>query len=126
MGIMAMYVSVFWMYGGSACNHSFYYLMDICSLSSGWWLMPLANSLVLLKCKGTTLLGRPTSWCLLKSQCSVMTNCTEVRFACFLSGGFTNMAVINPPEKKMANAPLCSGGEGTKICQNWWWIVVKN
>ena len=28
--------------------------------------------------------------------------CTEVRFACFLSGGFTNMAVINPPERKLA------------------------
>ena len=32
----------------------------------------------------------------------------EVRFASFLSGGFTTMAVINPPEKKLANAPLCS------------------
>ena len=28
--------------------------------------------------------------------------CTEVRFACFLSGGFTNMAVINSPERKLA------------------------
>jgi len=28
--------------------------------------------------------------------------CTEVRFASFLSGGFTNMVVINPPEKKLA------------------------
>ena len=27
---------------------------------------------------------------------------TEVRFASFLSGGFTNMAVINPPERKVA------------------------
>ena len=26
----------------------------------------------------------------------------EVRFASFLSGGFTTMAVINPPEKKLA------------------------
>ena len=47
------------------------------------------------------------------------TQCTEVRFDSFLSGGFTTMAVINPPERKLANAPLCSGGEGTKICQNW-------
>jgi len=40
-----------------------------------------------------------------------MTNCTkflllnqytEVRFASFLSGGFTTMAVINQPEKKLA------------------------
>ena len=29
-------------------------------------------------------------------------HCTEVRFASFLSGGFTNMAVINPPERKVA------------------------
>ena len=27
---------------------------------------------------------------------------TEVRFASFLSGGFTIMAVINPPERKLA------------------------
>ena len=30
-----------------------------------------------------------------------LTHLTEVRFACFLSGGFTNMAVMNPPEKKL-------------------------
>ena len=28
--------------------------------------------------------------------------CTEVRFACFLSVGFTTMAVINPRERKLA------------------------
>jgi hypothetical protein len=28
-------------------------------------------------------------------------NCTEVRFASFLSGGFTTMVVINPPKKKL-------------------------
>ena len=27
--------------------------------------------------------------------------CTEVRFVSFLSGGFTTMAVINPPERKV-------------------------
>ena len=27
---------------------------------------------------------------------------TEVRFAILLSGGFTSMAVINPPESKLA------------------------
>ena len=27
--------------------------------------------------------------------------CTEVRFACFFSGVFTTMAVINPPERKL-------------------------
>ena len=30
-------------------------------------------------------------------------HCTEVRFASLLSGGFTTMAVIKPPEKKLAN-----------------------
>ena len=29
--------------------------------------------------------------------------CTDVRFASFLSGGFTTMAVLNPPEKKLTN-----------------------
>ena len=29
--------------------------------------------------------------------------CTEVHFASLLSGGFTTMAVINPPEKKLEN-----------------------
>ena len=29
--------------------------------------------------------------------------CTEVRFATLLFGGFTTMAVINPPEKKLTN-----------------------
>ena len=28
--------------------------------------------------------------------------CTEVRFASFLSGGFTTMAVMNPTERKLA------------------------
>ena len=32
---------------------------------------------------------------------SALLNCTEVRFASFFSGGFTTMAVINQPEKKM-------------------------
>ena len=34
----------------------------------------------------------------------VFEQCTEVRFASLLSGGFTTMAVINPPESR----PLCS------------------
>ena len=29
--------------------------------------------------------------------------CTEVRFASFLSGGFIIAIVINPPERKLAN-----------------------
>ena len=39
----------------------------------------------------------------LQSECCNFNQCTEVRFASFLSGGFTTMAVINPPEKKLAN-----------------------
>ena len=30
-------------------------------------------------------------------------HCTEVRFDSFLSGGFTTMVVINPPDWKLAN-----------------------
>ena len=38
---------------------------------------------------------------------------TEMRFSCLLSGGFTTMAVMNPPEKKLANrtSVQCSGGK---------------
>ena len=32
---------------------------------------------------------------------SYLHHCTEVRFASFLSGGFTTMAVMNPPKKKL-------------------------
>ena len=35
--------------------------------------------------------------------------CTEVCFASFLSGESFTVIVVNPPERKMANAPLCSG-----------------
>ena len=31
-----------------------------------------------------------------------LTQCTEVHFASLLSGRFSTMAVINPPEKKLA------------------------
>ena len=31
-----------------------------------------------------------------------MHHCTQMRFACFFSGGFTNKAVINPSERKLA------------------------
>ena len=31
----------------------------------------------------------------------ITVHCTEVRFAGFLSGGLTIMAVMNPPEKKL-------------------------
>ena len=32
-----------------------------------------------------------------------------MRFVSFLSAGFTTKAVINPPERKLANTPLYSG-----------------
>ena len=31
----------------------------------------------------------------------IFKHCTEVRFSSFLSGRFTTMAVMNPPEKKL-------------------------
>ena len=37
-----------------------------------------------------------------KAQAMAALQCTEVRFASFLSGEFTTKAVINPPEKKEA------------------------
>jgi hypothetical protein len=44
---------------------------------------------------------------ILKSEKKVveggLSQCTEVRFAILLFGGFTTMAVIHPPEKKLAN-----------------------
>ena len=33
---------------------------------------------------------------------NVLSNCTEVRFASFLSGGFITAIVVNPPERKLA------------------------
>ena len=33
---------------------------------------------------------------------SEMAQCTEMRFASFLSGGFITAIVVNPPERKLA------------------------
>ena len=38
--------------------------------------------------------------------------CTEVRFASFLSGGFATIAVINPPERKLAK---CTSVQFTEL-----------
>ena len=38
--------------------------------------------------------------------------CTEVHFASFLFGGFTTMAVINSPEKKLAKRTSVHCGAG--------------
>ena len=35
-------------------------------------------------------------------SCNLFSGGLEVRFASFLSGGFTTGAVINPPERKLA------------------------
>ena len=35
------------------------------------------------------------------NQLNYFYQCTEVRFASFISGGFTTMAVMNPPEKNL-------------------------
>ena len=40
-------------------------------------------------------------WSLTSHQVSQLNHFTEVRFASFLSGGFTTMAVINPPKRKL-------------------------
>ena len=39
---------------------------------------------------------------------SVLAHCTKVRFASFLSGGFTTMAAINPTERKLCKMHLCA------------------
>ena len=43
------------------------------------------------------------------------TQCTEVRFASLLSGGFTTVAVINPLEKKLAN---CTSAQCVKSARS--------
>ena len=41
---------------------------------------------------------------------SVLAHCTKVRFASFLSGGFTTMAAMNPPERKLSKRTfVCIG-----------------
>jgi hypothetical protein len=47
--------------------------------------------------------------------------CTEVRFAHFLSGGFTTMAVINPHEKKLAKRTSVQCHIGA-MGGDWWHI----
>ena len=41
----------------------------------------------------------------------ILTQCTEVRFASLLSGGFTTMELINPPGKKLANHTSVQWGQ---------------
>ena len=55
--------------------------------------------------------------------------CTKERFVSFLSGGFTTMAVINPPERKLAKPisvewfDVCPNSEGS-IRISWCWIYL--
>ena len=49
-------------------------------------------------------------------------HCTEVRFASFLSSGFTTMVVINPPEKKLAKRTSVHWSRGCHmliLLRNW-------
>ena len=45
--------------------------------------------------------------------------CTEMRFASFLSGGFTAMIVINPPERKLAKRISVQWMKCTLEHKNW-------
>ena len=36
-----------------------------------------------------------------------LNHCTEVRYASFLSGGFINVIVVNPPERRLAKRMQC-------------------
>ena len=50
-------------------------------------------------------------------------HCTEVRFVSFLFGGFTTMAVINPPENKLAKrtsvrwVKICAHGQNVRVIE---------
>ena len=71
---------------------------------------------------GLTMNWKPsTVWTLDYIKCSKILSarstaeqCTEVHFASFLSGGFTAVAVINPPEKKLVK---CTS---VQWCTNCW------
>ena len=44
--------------------------------------------------------------CYVAGAADMLTHCSEVCFASFLSGGFTTMAGMNPLEKKLAKRTL--------------------
>ena len=46
----------------------------------------------------TTMLSM---WCSPLTITSIFGHCTEMRFACFFSGGFITAIVVNPPERKL-------------------------
>ena len=49
-------------------------------------------------------------------------HCTEVRFASFLSSGFTSMTEINSPEKELAKCTSvqCTGQMHRKLAKAGW------
>ena len=50
--------------------------------------------------------------------------CTEVRFASFLPGGFTTMALISPPERKLAKRmPLWPDVAAGRAGRRVWYIA---
>merc|ERR1711997_581974 len=59
-------------------------------------LSPIPTFLLMIYIEIANYECHPVSMTSLVEHC-----CTEVRFSCFLSGGFANMAVINPPERKL-------------------------
>ena len=60
------------------------------------WVLPTCT----VVCKSYHSLSE-NHFCGCKKGLITLNHCTEVRFASFLSGGFTTMAVINPPERKL-------------------------
>ena len=50
----------------------------------------------------------------------VFEQCTEVRFASLLSGGFNTMAVINPPERKLAKRTSVHFADSGSTTLNEW------
>ena len=48
--------------------------------------------------------------------------CTEVRFASFFSGGSITAKVVNPPEGKGQNAPLCNGSKLVRFLTNTFFV----
>ena len=51
--------------------------------------------------KAAYLLQGPLEWFQNWLGLQTVPQCTEVRFASFLSGGFINVIVVNPPENKL-------------------------
>ena len=82
-----------------------------------WWIeLPHNRLQTLLEVLRITLscFQYKVTWITDLSRCKVR-QCTDVRFACFLSGGFTNMEVINPPERKLAKRTFVCNGKTTEI-----------